>query len=615
MGLRSYAAIAAAMLVLTGCGSDNDSNNNNNNNEVEETLSSITRDANFLTDADGETLYVFDADTIGEDGVGISNCQGMCAVVWPYFYTGSSDSTFSTITTVNPVDGVDVDFEHTALFGKHPLYYYYGDIEVGETYGNWFNGVWHPIFAYTGFTETDSVKRSAETHSQTYLTGSNGLALYTFDNDTANTSNCTAEGNCTGIWPVYYIDPATATLPDGVSAADLGVIDHPDGGKQTTYKSQPLYYYFADTASGDTNGDWVKGVWHLVEIKPEIIDEETQGVEVAERTVPFLTNTEGFALYTFDADGTDASNCINGDAPCQTVWPDLNNTGTVTTPFGTLVDGGTGLSVENSDHIALFGHPLYTFINDTEAGQTNGHLKVTLGYDWHLIHDASYFADALTSTTDVELSDTDHTHYYLTDNEGRALYTFDADGEDANDSACVSEVCFATWPVFDANVNLMQVADDLNRSEFGSIVRSHDGKRQTTYKGKPLYYYVGDAVSAGTKGDWFGGVWHLIDLEAPVAEPTPEPEPTGDAEVGAVKFAASCSVSSCHGPDGKNPPLGVDNIIANINDAEDIKSRLLAMKNGTAVGKNGTMVGIAEGLSDQEILDLSAFIATLEDAN
>ncbi len=55
-------------------------------------------------------------------------------------------------------------------------------------------------------------------------------------------------------------------LPIGVKKDDFGTIKRNNGSMQTTYKSKPLYYFFKDSKAKDTNGDWVKGVWHLVEL-------------------------------------------------------------------------------------------------------------------------------------------------------------------------------------------------------------------------------------------------------------------------------------------------------------------------------------------------------------
>lgn len=106
---------------------------------------------------------------------------------------------------------------------------------------------------------TDNIyKTASDPKLGTYLTDFDGKALYTYDKDTAGVSNCS--GQCAVNWP-YYTSGATAqkTLPESIS-----VIKRADGHDQFAWKGMPLYYYIKDTKAGDTLGDGVGGVWHLV---------------------------------------------------------------------------------------------------------------------------------------------------------------------------------------------------------------------------------------------------------------------------------------------------------------------------------------------------------------
>lgn len=91
-----------------------------------------------------------------------------------------------------------------------------------------------------------------------YLTDFQGMTLYTFDKDTANTSTCTAA--CAQKWPAYT-SGATAqkTFP-----AHISVITRTDGSKQFAWDSMPLYYFASDTKAGELLGDGVAGIWHIV---------------------------------------------------------------------------------------------------------------------------------------------------------------------------------------------------------------------------------------------------------------------------------------------------------------------------------------------------------------
>jgi len=91
----------------------------------------------------------------------------------------------------------------------------------------------------------------------------------------------------------------------------------------------------------------------------------------------------------------------------------------------------------------------------------------------------------------------------LTDKDGKTLYFF------ANDAAgmptCVGG-CETTWPLYyaaDASTDL-----NLNKAEVGEVTRA-DGRKQSTYRGYPLYYFAGDAAKGDIKGDGVGGIWFV----------------------------------------------------------------------------------------------------------
>jgi predicted lipoprotein with Yx(FWY)xxD motif len=83
---------------------------------------------------------------------------------------------------------------------------------------------------------------------------------------------------------------------------------------------------------------------------------------------------------------------------------------------------------------------------------------------------------------------------YLADGNGMTLYTFNKDK--AGKSACTGD-CLTQWPVFYVKPEL--VVEGCEQSDFDSFVRA-DGAEQTTYKGKPLYYYAKDEKPGQTNG-------------------------------------------------------------------------------------------------------------------
>ena len=91
----------------------------------------------------------------------------------------------------------------------------------------------------------------------TILVNSSGRTLYAFANDQGLTSACT--GACAGIWPPLMATGA-ATAGTGVDASKLSTA--PSG--QVAYNGHLLYLYASDTAAGQTNGQGLGGVWHVV---------------------------------------------------------------------------------------------------------------------------------------------------------------------------------------------------------------------------------------------------------------------------------------------------------------------------------------------------------------
>ncbi len=94
--------------------------------------------------------------------------------------------------------------------------------------------------------------------------------------------------------------------------------------------------------------------------------------------------------------------------------------------------------------------------------------------------------------------------FYLTDGNGMTLYIFskDVDGE----SYC-SGGCLEKWPIF--YTEKIVAPPGLNPADFGTITRA-DGKKQTTYKGWPLYYFFKDQKPGDTKGEGVKNVWYVV---------------------------------------------------------------------------------------------------------
>lgn len=88
-----------------------------------------------------------------------------------------------------------------------------------------------------------------------------GKTLYMFTPDAGGTPTC--YGDCATNWPALTAT-GTPTAGTGLDAAKVTTVDRTDGGKQVKYGEFPLYYFAADKAVGDTNGQGVGEKWYVV---------------------------------------------------------------------------------------------------------------------------------------------------------------------------------------------------------------------------------------------------------------------------------------------------------------------------------------------------------------
>jgi predicted lipoprotein with Yx(FWY)xxD motif len=97
----------------------------------------------------------------------------------------------------------------------------------------------------------------------TMLFDSNQQAIYIFQNDSQNKSNC--YGECAQAWPPVM----TKGKPKATKGADdslLGTVKRRDGSLQVTYAGQPLYFY-ANEGPGEVechNANLNGGFWWVV---------------------------------------------------------------------------------------------------------------------------------------------------------------------------------------------------------------------------------------------------------------------------------------------------------------------------------------------------------------
>jgi len=159
--LFSLAALTVAgALVLAACGGSSTSSssgsgstpsygaakpNTSNSSGAASVVSTKTSSlGTFLVDANGRTLYLWDADHASK-----STCSGACAQAWPPLTTtgtpkASGAVKASLLGTTKRADG-----SREVTYAGHPLYTFAGDTQAGQTTGQGSNGFGAPWWVVT----------------------------------------------------------------------------------------------------------------------------------------------------------------------------------------------------------------------------------------------------------------------------------------------------------------------------------------------------------------------------------------------------------------------------------------------------------------------------------
>ena len=87
------------------------------------------------------------------------------------------------------------------------------------------------------------------------LAGRNGMTLYVFDKDVADSDKSVCNGPCATNWPPQFASDS--------ASGDYSIIVRDDGKKQWALKGKPLYYWAKDQNPGDKSGEGFNNVWHV----------------------------------------------------------------------------------------------------------------------------------------------------------------------------------------------------------------------------------------------------------------------------------------------------------------------------------------------------------------
>ncbi len=152
-GTASAAGLAALTLVLAACGASGSSGYGGGYGAEPTTPSAAGTAAtvdlhnsslgSILVDAQGKTLYLFEADKNGK-----SACSGPCATAWPPLLSNGAPqaamgASASLIGTTARGDGGS-----QVTYAGHPLYYFVGDKAAGDVTGegiDQFGAKWYVV--------------------------------------------------------------------------------------------------------------------------------------------------------------------------------------------------------------------------------------------------------------------------------------------------------------------------------------------------------------------------------------------------------------------------------------------------------------------------------------
>ena len=113
---------------------------------------------------------------------------------------------------------------------------------------------------------------------------------------------------------------------------------------------------------------------------------QTQRAVVSTRTTKLgriLVDARGRTLYLFARDHGGKSSC-NGQ--CAAFWPPLITHGTPRVSGGAKASLiGTTRRADGQLQVTYNHQPLYTFVKDTKAGQTNGEEVNAFGAEWYAL--------------------------------------------------------------------------------------------------------------------------------------------------------------------------------------------------------------------------------------
>lgn len=240
--------------------------------------------------------------------------------------------------------------------------------------------------AVTVAQDSPTVQTAEDPTLGTFFTDAEGMTLYMFARDVPNQSNC--DDQCAENWPPFSVE-GDLSLPEGVEGT-LGTIERTDGTTQVTYNEMPLYYWINDAQPGDTTGHGVGAVWFIVapgatfsaygvtaaaaDGSPVASPVTEAGTTVLVRRNQdlgtFLVDANGMTLYLFTNDTTPGESACYDQ--CAENWPPLVAVEPLQLAPGIPGTLGAITRTDGTMQVTYDDMPLYYYVDDAEAGDTNG---------------------------------------------------------------------------------------------------------------------------------------------------------------------------------------------------------------------------------------------------
>ncbi|HEV8515655.1 MAG TPA: hypothetical protein VGQ59_20365, partial [Cyclobacteriaceae bacterium] len=240
-----------------------------------------------------------------------------------------------------------------------------------------------------------------------------------------------------------------------------------------------------------------------------------------------LTDNKNQTLYIFASDANGQSACTGA---CDKSWPAFY----VENP---TLDGSLDeddfdeiTRPDNTKQSTYKGFPLYYYSPTGDgkleaAGQTSGdgqgNVWFTAKANYSVVISSEQLVGADGKNYTSAGAEGQAVSSFFVDEYGRTIYSFINDTQNNNNFTAADLSNNSVWPIFHTTIE--DLPTGVSASDFGEITVF--GQAQSTYKGRPLYYFGGNSSTAGdvNRGDTRGisfpspGIWHTVNTTTTAA--------------------------------------------------------------------------------------------------